>query len=165
MDVISIPDIKTAYRVIPSRKGLILNQLTTDEVGFKLCRIEGKTVTDGGHIQLNFHDGRNILIRVNDSANMEEDVYRTLDTVKISIPSQEVIEHVRMAEGASTVIIGGKNAGRCGKLVSIEEKQGQRRRNWLTLIEDGRGERFQTILDYVFIVGDVEPSISLPEVN
>jgi ribosomal protein S4E len=35
----------------------------------------------------------------------------------------------------------------------------------LTTIEDAAGKRFQTILDFVFVVGDGSPSISLPEVK
>jgi ribosomal protein S4E len=32
-------------------------------------------------------------------------------------------------------------------------------------IEDGDGNQFQTTLDYVFVVGDKEPHISLTEAN
>ncbi len=165
MDVISIPDAEKAYRILPSEKGLTLHPIEKEEAGFKLCRIESKTVVDGGHIQLNLHDGRNVLIRVEDPKKPEEDVYHLIDTLKMSVPDQEIIGHAKLAEGASAIIVGGKNAGRHGKIVVIEERLGQKRRKQLVTIEDTKGKRFQTTLDFVFVVGDTEPCISLPEVT
>jgi small subunit ribosomal protein S4e len=70
MDVLSIPKTKKYYRILPdSHYGLILHEITEDESTFKLCRIAGKTTIKGGHIQLNLHDGRNILIYVKDPKN------------------------------------------------------------------------------------------------
>ncbi len=163
MDVISVPEAGKAYRILPSEKGLTLHPIEKEEVGFKLCRIEGKTVVGGGHIQLNLHDGRNFLIRVEDPKKPEEDVYRSMDTLKMSVPDQGIVEHIKFAEGASAIIIGGKNVGRHGKIVVVEGRAGQKRRNQLVTIEDASGKRFQTILDFVFVVGDAEPCISLPE--
>jgi len=165
MDVVSIPSIEKAYRVLPSEKGLVLHQIGKEEAGFKLCRIENKTVVNGGHTQLNLHDGRNLLIRVKDPKKPEEDVYHTLDTLKISLPSQEVTGHIKLVEGAPVIIVEGKNIGRYGKIVTIEEKAGQKRRNFLVTVEDANGNRFQTMLEFVFVVGDAQPLISLPEVS
>jgi len=163
MDVISIPDAEKAYRILPSEKGFALHPIEKEEAGFKLCRIESKTVVDGGHIQLNLHDGRNALIRVEDAKKPEEDVYNLLETLKISVPDQEITEHAKLAEGVMALIIGGKNAGRHGKIVAIEQRPGQKRRNQLVTIEDTKGKRFQTVLDFTFVVGETEPFISLPE--
>jgi small subunit ribosomal protein S4e len=163
MDVISIPDTEKTYRVLPSKKGLILHPIGADEAEFKLCRIENKTTVKGGHVQLNLHDGTSVLVRVEDPKKPEEDVYQTLDTLKISIPDHEVIGHMKLAVGAPAIIIGGKNLGKYGKITAIEEKPGQKRRNLLVTIEDENGNRFQTTLNFIFVVGDTEPSISLPE--
>ncbi len=165
MDVVSIPDAEKTYRILPSKKGLTLYAIEKEEAGFKLCRIESKTVVDGGHIQLNLHDGRNVLIQVKDPKKPEEDVYHPMDTLKMNVPDQEIIEHTKLAEGNLAIIIGGKNAGRHGKIVAIEERSGQKRRNQLVTIEDANGKRFQTTLNLVFVVGDTEPCISLPEVT
>jgi len=165
MDVISIQDVGKAYRIMPSEKGLALHPIEKEEEGFKLCRIESKTVFDGGHIQLNLHDGRNVLIRVEDPKKPEEDVYHSMDTLKMSVPDQEIIGHTKLAEGASAIIIGGKNASIHGKIVAIEERPDQKRRKQLVTIEDIKGKHFQTILDFIFVVGDTESGISLPEVT
>jgi len=163
MDVVSIPDAEKIYRILPSQKGLFLHPIGKDEAGFKLCRIENKSVIKGGHVQLNLHDGRNILIRVKDPVKPEEDLYQTLETLKMSIPDQEVVGHFRLTEGAPAIIVDGKNIGKWGKIVTIEQRPGQNRRSSLVTIEDKKGNRFQTTLDYMFVLGDTEPSISLPE--
>ena len=162
MDVISIPDLDAHYRILPSEKGLTLHSIDKKEAGFKLCRIENKTTVRGGHIQLNLHDGRNILIRVEDPASPEEDKYRTLDTLMISIPDQEIMEYFRMEKGMSAILIDGKNIGKYGMISSIEEQPNRKRRRLLVNIEDESGRIYQSILDYAFVIGDETPRISLP---
>lgn len=163
MDVISIPEAGKSYRVLPSRKGLILHPIEKDEASFKLCRIEDKSVVKGGHIQLNLHDGTNVLVRVADPKKTVEDVYQTLDVLKINLPKREINGHIKLKKDAFVITIGGKNLGRYGRIVEIEEKAGQKRRNFLTVVEDPNGNRFQTILDFLFAVGETKPEISLPE--
>jgi len=165
MDVVSIPEIEKTYRILPSEKGLFLHSIGADEANFKLCRIEDKTVVRGGHIQLNLHDETNMLIRVGNPQKPEEDVYQTFDTLKLSIPDQKVTGHMKLTVGASAILVGGKNIGKYGKIISIEEKPSQKRKDLLVTIEDKNGNRFQTTLNFVFVLGDTEPSISLPEVD
>ena len=162
MDVISIPEIKANYRILPFEKGLSLHPIDEKEAGFKICRIENKTTVRGGHIQLNLHDGRNILIRVEDPTRTEEDKYQTLDTLLISIPDQEIIEHLKMKEGMSAIFIDGKNIGKHGIISSIEKQPGLKRRRQLVNIEAEDGKIYQSILDYAFLIGDEKPRISLP---
>ena len=165
MDAISIPDAKATYRILSHKKGLILHSIEEDEAIFKLCRIENKTVVDHGHVQLNFHDGTNKLIQVTDPKNPEEDVYQTLDVIKVAIPSGEITGQIKLAKDSIALITGGKNKGTHGQIVEIEEVAGKKRRSLLATIEDATGNRFQTTLDYVFVVGDSSQSISLPEVE
>lgn len=163
MDVISISDVDKCFRILPSSKGLILHSIDKEEATFKLCRIESKTVVKNGHIQLNLHDGSDILVKVTDPKNPQEDVYKTLDTVKISLPERQILEHVRMKEGDFAIITGGKNIGKYGKIVEIEKAEGKKHRNALATIEDERGNRYQTILNLVAVIGETQPLISLPE--
>jgi small subunit ribosomal protein S4e len=163
MDVISIPDVGKDLRVLPSYKGLILNEINKEEAKFKLCRIEDKTIVSNEHVQLHFHDGSNMLIKVADSKNQKEDVYETLDTLKVSFPEKQIVEHTRMKEKVFAIITGGKNIGKHGKIVEIEKAEGKKRRNALVTIEDEKGNRYQTILDFVFAVGETQPLVSLME--
>jgi small subunit ribosomal protein S4e len=163
MDVISVPSVEKWYRVVSSEKGLTLHPISKDEAGFKLCRIDDKKVLRNGHVQLNLHDGRNITIKVKDASKPEEDVFGTLDTIKISLPDQEILGHFKLVEGAPALIVGGKNIGKHGKIVTVERREAQKRKNALVTVEDARGIRFQTTAEYVFVVGNTRPEISMPE--
>lgn len=163
MDIITIPDIDKSFCILPSAKGLILHPIDKKEASSKLCRIENKTVTKNGHVQLNLNDGSNILIKVADAKNPQEDVYATLDSLKISLPEKQIVEHVTMKENDFAIITGGKNVGKYGKIVEIEKTKAKKRRNAFVTIEDGKGNRYQTILDFVFAIGETKPLLSLPE--
>ena len=163
MDVVSIVDAKKTYRVMPSKKGLMLRSITSDEAAFKLYRIEDKTVVKGGHINLDLHDGTSSTITVSNPQSPQEDVYQTLDVVKLSVPEREILEHTKLSKGANAIVIGGKNMGKSGKVTSIERKPNQKRRDTIVTIEDEDGNTFQTILDFVFILGDKAPPIEVPE--
>lgn len=163
MDVISIPDIAKSYRVLPSYKGLILNEIGNEESKFKISRIEDKTVVGNGNIQLHLHDGSNIVVKIADPKNPQEDVYETLDTLKISLPEGQIIGHTKMKEKDYALITGGKNIGKHGKITEIEKAEAKKRRNALVTIQDDEGKRYQTILDFVFAIGETQPFISLTE--
>ena len=165
MDIISIPDSGKNFCILPSYRGLILNPITDEAAKFKLCRIEDKTVADGGHVQLHLHDGSNMLIKVADRKNPHEDVYKTLDTLKISLPEKQILGHTKMKEMDFVIITGGKNIGKFGKIVEIEKAEGKKRRNTLVTIEDEKGSRYQTTLDFAFVVGETKPLISMPEAD
>jgi len=165
MDVISIPELKKHYRVLPSEKGLLLHPINEDESKFKISRIENKQTLSNGSVQLGLHDGRNMLIHVKDPRNPAEDVYRALDTLKISIPDQEILEHLKLGKEMLASFVDGNNIGRYGTITSIEEQRGQKRRDFLVAIVDEKGRTFQTVLKYAFAVGDKTLRISLPSVD
>jgi len=163
MGVISIPDIDKCFRILPSSKGLTLHLIDKKEAGFKLCRIENKTVVKNGNIQLNLHDGSNVLVKIADLKNPQEDTYKTLETVKISLPERQILEHVVMKENDFAIITGGKNIGKHGRIVEIEKAAGKKRRNALVIIENEKGNRYQTIFEFTFAIGEAQPLISLQE--
>jgi ribosomal protein S4E len=61
------------------------------------------------------------------------------------------------------VITGGKNVGKHGKIVGIEKAEGKKRRNALVTVQDEKGTRYQTILDFTIAVGETQPLLALPE--
>jgi small subunit ribosomal protein S4e len=73
--------------------------------------------------------------------------------------------HMKLTVGAPAIVIGGKNVGKYGKITAIEEKPNQKRRDLLVTIEDKNANRFQTTLNFIFVLGETNPSISLPEVD
>jgi small subunit ribosomal protein S4e len=162
MDVISIPDANKYYQILPSHKGLFLSSISKEEAGFKLCRIEDKTTVSGG-VQLNLHDGSNLLIKVADPKNPQEDIYSTFDVLKISLPAKEIARCVHLKEGNFAFITGGKNIGVKGKIVEIEKTEAKKRKNALVVVEDDKGNRFQTILDFIFSLDTNQPVTSTVE--
>ncbi len=162
MDVIEIVDTGETYRVIPVPvKVLGLIKIPREEASFKPCRIENKHTVKGGHVQLNLHDGRNHVIRVSDPKNPVEDKYKTLGTVKLAIPRQEILDYVPLEKGVLAIISGGRNVGRVGVVTDI--RRGMRRKRSIVTLRDKHGNMFQTSLDYVFPIGRDTPMITLPE--
>jgi small subunit ribosomal protein S4e len=100
---------------------------------------------------------------VADIKNPQEVVYDTFDTLKLSLPEKEVLDQLKTKEGDVAIITGGKNIGKHGKIVEIEKAEAKKRRNALVVIEDEKGNRYQTILDFVFSIGGAKSLISLPE--
>jgi len=162
MDVIEVVKSGEYYRVVPvPTRVLGLIPISEDEASFKLCRIENKTTVKGGHIQLNLHDGRNVLVRISDPRNPVEDVYDTLGTVKLSLRDGKIEEHYPMKEGSVATIVGGKNVGRVAKILKIYEGMRHYRRQ--VRLSDFKGSEFFTTLDKVFVLGLDKPVIRVPE--
>jgi len=157
MDVLSIPDTEENFLVLLDEKGRITLK-KTDKNDVKLCKINNKTVIKGGHIQLNLHDGRNHIVKLADATKAEEDVYKTGDSVLISIPEQDIVGHVSFEEGKLAYITGGKHVGEFAKIVEIEKRKLYPD---IITLENKDGEKFKTVRDYVFVVGDDEPVITM----
>ncbi|MFX1278358.1 MAG: 30S ribosomal protein S4e [Promethearchaeota archaeon] len=163
MDVLSIEKMKKYYRILPdSHYGLKLHEIGEDESLFKLCRITNKTNVKGGHIQLNLHDGKNILIRVNDPRNPKEDVYKRMDVLKISIPEQEIKKILKFKENNLAIIMSGKNIGQTGKIINILKRFGPKAS---TVSIQHNGSHTETLYDYTFIIGEDQSEIDLPNLN
>jgi small subunit ribosomal protein S4e len=105
-----------------------------------VCRIEGKSTIKGGKTQLNLHDGRNILV---DDASE----YSTGSSLKISLPSQDIIEHIKFAEGVRCYLIGGAHVGGFSNMTSYEVKRS-------SMANEVQFEDFGTVATNVFAVGD-----------
>ena len=163
MDIISIPETKKYYRVLPSPKGLFLHPIEDDEAKFKLYRIEDKTIIKGGKTDLNLHDGTSLLINAVDTVTLEKDVTNTLDVLKLSIPDRELLGSNKLSVGSPALIIGGKNIGTYGIIDTIEKQTDKKRRDLLVTLKDTKGQQFQTILDFVFVLGESESSVVPPE--
>lgn len=164
MDVISMPEMDKYYRVMPSHKGLVLNQISKEESKIKLFRVEDKTTVHNG-IQIALHDGSNILVKVADPKNPTEVTYETFDVIKVAYPEKQVVQTLKTKEGNIAIITGGKNIGKQGKIVEIEKTEAKKRHQALVLIEDSKGTRYQTILDFIFSIGETEPLITSTEAS
>jgi small subunit ribosomal protein S4e len=148
MDVLSVGD--EHYRCILDGNGkLRYVSISAKEAGHKLCRVDGKSTIKGGVTQLNLHDGRNILI---DDANK----YNTMDSLLLDVDSQKVKKHHKFESGVNCYLIGGSHVGSTASMSEYVVKRSSKDNE--VLFDD-----FGTIVDHVFVVGDV--NLPLDEVT
>jgi len=152
MDVVSLPTNGKHYRMLLDSRGkFMLVEITEDRAKWKLCRIENKTYVSGGRLQLNMHDGRNILV--------ETDSYKTGDVLKIEVPTQKIVETYKLVQGNLAMIVSGSNAGQ----VNVVDEQVEERSTAPNLVRFKNGKL--TVKDNVFVIGNKTAEIVLPEVR
>ncbi|MBS3051980.1 MAG: 30S ribosomal protein S4e [Candidatus Aenigmarchaeota archaeon] len=154
MDVLQIPKLNKFYRIVSSKRGLSLNEISEKEINLKLCRIRNKTLIKKGKLQLNLHDGRNILVE----RKGKKDDYSTGDSLLIELPSQKIVEHIKLENGNLGLIIGGQNQG---ELIKVKGVVKTRSREPNKVICDLKGREFASVKDYVFVVGKAKPMITV----
>jgi len=150
-DAIEIPKIGKQYRIIPTHYGLNVIEISKSEAKLKLCRINGKTLIKGKKLQLNLNDGKNII------AETKKD-YSTGDSLLIELPSQNIVDHIKMDKGMLSIITGGQNKG---NVVNIKEIIIRRTREPNKVICVKEGKEFEAIMDYVFVIGKDKPLIKI----
>jgi small subunit ribosomal protein S4e len=156
MDVVEITTSGERFRLLPKLKGgLKLVSIGDAEAKYKLCRIETKTMVKGGKVQLGLHDGRTLLLPEDEEASD----YQTLDTLKVGIPKQKLMKTINLVKGAYAIVSRGKNVGIEGKILEIEKRLGTHAST--VTLQDPDGNRFQTALDYVFVVGKTKSEVAL----
>lgn len=155
MDIVSIPKMEKNYRVVLDHHGRVaLAEIPAAQAGWKFCRVENKTTVSGGRVQLNLHDGRNVLVK--------ETTFKTGDVVKMALPEQKIVAHYAFGKGMTAFITGGAHVGEFAKVEDVEVIRSPRP----NLVNLKSGEQpFSTVKSYVFVVGKDKPEISLPEVN
>ena len=151
-DVISIPINNQYYRMLQDSKGrLFLYEIEEERAGWKICRINGKTTVAGGKIQLNLHDGSNI-IASND--------YKRKDTIQISLPDKQILQKLEYKIGNTVFITGGRHSGTVGQIKEIKVIRSSKN-NVVTI--SGNETDTETIENYVFVIGEDKPIIKLGE--
>ena len=147
MDVLTVGE--DNYRCVLDERGkLRYRRISKKDSSWKVCRIENKSTIKGGKIQLNLHDGRNIIV--------EKGNYSTGDSLKLDIPSQEIKKHLQFTEGSKAYLIGGSHIGEIANVSEYIVKRSSMPNEVLFT------EGFGTISNNVFVVSKDTP---LPEVN
>ena len=158
MDVIQFPTIGKTFRLLPKpRKGLTLLPISGDEIGYKLCKITGKKVINGGRVQLNLHDGRNLILDTKTAGNYEKGL-EVGGALQIALPSQRVINYIPFQTGNLGLVTDGRNEGLFGRIASISP--GTQSRPKIARLET-TGESFETPSQYIIPIGTNTPLVSL----
>ncbi|MCD6371443.1 MAG: 30S ribosomal protein S4e [Candidatus Aenigmarchaeota archaeon] len=153
-DVISIPKVGEHYRISASKKGLKLIKIDEKEAKVKICKIRNKTVVKKGKIQLNLHDGKNILIE------KDKDKFKTGDSVLISLPDLKIKKHLPLEKGFLVLVIKGKNAGKIGKVLDVIPGKFNIKPKVIVEIEGKKGE---VLKEYIYVIGKEKPEIKVIE--
>ncbi len=138
MDVIEIPKTNEYFRVLPAKKGYYLKSINKAEAAIKPCKIVDKTIVDGGKVQVNLHDGKNLIV--------DKGVYKTRDTLILEIPAGKIKEHISFDLGCDAIISKGRHRGVSGKIKEIS--RGTMIQKSITQLDD-----LQTLTDYIFVIG------------
>ena len=150
MDVISIPKLKMNVRGMLDKHGRIeFVPIKSAEAKWKLVRVENKTTVKAGKMQLNLHDGTNIL---------SKEKVKTGDVLQLGLPKMKIKKVLKFKTGAQSLIIGGAHVG---SIATVKGQETTRSTKPNLVMYDG----FQTIRPYSFIVGEKKAIVSLPEVK
>lgn len=146
MDIIEIPKIKKFYRVSIDRRGRIsLVETNENERNLKICKINNKTYVKGGRIQLNLHDGRNILV--------DKDTYEKNSSLLITVPDQKIKKYLPLKQGMTAFVLGGKYKGQIARIAEIREKE--------IVLKNERNESFIAPVEKIIVVGEDKPELKV----
>jgi len=149
-DVVSVAAEGVSFRLVPSAKGLVLSKIDATEAAKKLCGIKSKAKTKGGHVQYGLHDGRSL---VDDKLNLAPG-----DAVLLEVPSQKVVDQVKMAKGSLGLVLSGDRAGQSGKILDVKQGTVTRERMVKLSLPGGEAEIPSRL---VIPVGTAKPVISV----
>jgi small subunit ribosomal protein S4e len=155
-DIVSVPSIGKHYRILLDRRGRYRSiEISPEDAKTRLAKIEDKTVISGGRVQLNLLYGANIIA---------DNSYRPKDSVVLSLSEAEgrkrfaILDHFPFAVGNMAMVIGGRHSGSVGRIVEIRKEAGAVP-NRIILEDPATKSRFDTIEEYVFMVGKAESAV------
>ena len=103
LDTVSLTAINEYYRVIYGNNGKIsLAKIEKEETENRLAKIKNKTILKKQKIQLNFHDGTNLIV--------DKDNYKTSDTLLLE--KNKIKSCLKFEKGALVYLTGGKHKGK-----------------------------------------------------
>jgi len=155
-DIVSVPTIGKHYRILLDRRGRFRSiEISPEDAKTRLAKIQGKTVISGGRVQLNLLFGANVIA---------DNSYKPKDSVVISLDETgdrkrfQIVDHFPYAVGNMAMVIGGRHSGSVGRIVEIRREVGAVP-NRVILEDPATKARFDTIEEYVFVVGKAESAV------
>ncbi len=153
MDVISFPKINKHYLMMPSTiksKDIFLKEINEESAKIKLAKVMEKQIIKDGKIQISTSDGYVFFV------NKDENNINTKDTIVFDISAKKRIvrEILKFKEGAAVLITHGRNKGNGGKITIINK-------GTKDILSTTKVGDIETSTDYVFVVGEETPLISV----
>jgi len=152
MDTLSLAaPLDRHFRLVTDRRGkLVLASIPSTEASVKIGRVRAKHAAKGGKVEVTLHDGRNLLVAASTP-------YRVGDSLKLALPDQKVLEHLVLKPGALAYLAGGSHVGELARVEKVEVRNSPQPN--LVHFKEG----FSTIKEYVFVVGETAPGVTLGE--
>jgi small subunit ribosomal protein S4e len=155
-DIISVPKMQKHYRILLNMKGRFVSiEISPEDAKTRLAKIRNKTILPGGIVQLNLRYGANVL---------GEQKHHPRDSVVLSLESGgegrkrfAIVDHFPFQVGHMAMVIGGRHSGRVGKIVEIRANPGNIPNR--VILEDEGKARFDTIDEYIFMIGRETPAM------
>lgn len=147
-DVVEFTD--NYYRIILNKNGiLIFVEIKEPESKISLHKITKKTKVNGNKMQLNFHDGFNMLIGKND--------YKTNDVIVME--GDQIKDRINFERGNLVYITRGSNVGMIARIEEMHEKPPFNKYVTISIAD----KKINIAKDCVFLVGKTKPVITLSE--
>jgi small subunit ribosomal protein S4e len=152
MDTLSLAaPLDAHYRVVNDRHGrLVLIKIPSTEATVKIGRVRFKHAVPKGKVEVTLHDGRNLLVP-------STSPYRVGDSLKLEVPTQKVVDHLKLAPGALAYVAGGSHVGQLARVERIEVRNSSQPN--LVHFKEG----FSTVKEYVYVVGQTAPEVTVGE--
>jgi len=153
MDVISIERTDENFRLLYDTKGrFAIHRISKEEATYKLCRVKKILYGEKGIPYAITHDGRTV--------RYPDPLIKANDTIRLDLETCKITDFIKFETGNSVMVIGGRNTGRVGVIVSKEKHEGSFD---IVYIKDATGSQFATRLNNVFVIGKgKDTSVTLP---
>lgn len=145
MDIVEVGN--KIYRIVIDKNGLCSLEIEKKDA-FQMLQIKNKSVVKKSKVQLNFHDGTNVLA--------DGKSYSTGDVLVVK--NGKISDVLPFEKGAAALIIKGKNAGIVGKIGSIIIKKGSHKNE---VILETKERKLLVPKDYIFILGKDKPLVTI----
>jgi len=149
MDVVSIQD--EHYRILPNNYGLCLQKIDRNDSTFKLLKITNKKFVSG-KVQLNFHDGKNLLL--------DKDNYKTNDVAVFDLEKNAIRKVIGFKKGSAVIVTGGNSIGSTGIIADINIRKSSMPNEVIVRIGN---RKVPLPVHYVFVIGEEKPEIAFGE--
>lgn len=154
MDTMAIDETQEYFRMMYDTKGrFTLHRISGDEAKYKLCAVKRCQLGDKGVPYVGLHDSRTV--------RYPDPSIKVSDSVKFNLETGKIEEVFKFDIGQVCMVVGGRNAGRVGQIVSKEKHKGSFD---VCHVKDAAGNKFATRQTNCFIIGNgPKPAISLPK--
>jgi small subunit ribosomal protein S4e len=143
-DILSVKETKENYTLILNKqKKLAVRTIEAKEASKKISKIIGKTYLKNKKIQINLHDGINVLV--------DKDDYKVGDSIVIEIPGFKVLDKLALDKKACVFITTGKHAGNLAVVEKIEDEK---------IISKYDDHELELKKSQVIVVGKEKPIVS-----